>query len=159
MRMWMISPELLCKKHLLGEHFEIHKHKHNFVKHHSIDKRISPVVQIEPSSMEIRHNQLVKEMKRRNYNHNSPYEMPDISYLPIWQREAKVDLDNSFKDLCERCPDCKLRIQNSAESGSRIRRHGHLMTTALPFAYPGFITVLNRAIINQNKPYSPILVY
>ena len=110
MRMWMVNPKLLCKKHLLGEHFEIHKHKHNFVKNHSINKRVSPVVQIEPGSMKIRHDQLTKEMRRRNYNHNSPYEMPDISYLPLWQQTAKVDLDNSLKDLCERCPDCKNNI-------------------------------------------------
>ncbi|MFW6247177.1 MAG: hypothetical protein ACOC22_03345 [bacterium] len=30
--MWGINPELLCKKHLLGEHGEIHKHRYNFVK-------------------------------------------------------------------------------------------------------------------------------
>ena len=24
MRMWMIDPKLLCRKHLLGEHLEIH---------------------------------------------------------------------------------------------------------------------------------------
>ena len=35
MRMWMISPEWLCRKHLIGEHGEIHKH-------HSIAKRIAP---------------------------------------------------------------------------------------------------------------------
>lgn len=111
MRMWMISPKLLCKQHLLGEHFEIHKHRHNFVKKHSIEKRISPVVQIEPSSMKKRHDMLAKEMVKRNYNHKSPYEMPDISYLTKEQRHAKVDLNNSIKDLIKRCPECKKRIK------------------------------------------------
>jgi len=40
MRMWMVEPKLLCKKHLLGEHNEIHKHRHNFVKKHSVKGRI-----------------------------------------------------------------------------------------------------------------------
>ena len=46
MRMWMVDPKWLCRKHLLWEHVEIHKH--NFVKHHSIAKRVSPVVHVEP---------------------------------------------------------------------------------------------------------------
>ena len=24
MRMWMVNPEILCRKHLLGEHVELH---------------------------------------------------------------------------------------------------------------------------------------
>ena len=30
MRMWMLNPELLCKKHLLGAHGELHKHRTQF---------------------------------------------------------------------------------------------------------------------------------
>ena len=52
MRMWGIDAKLLCKKHLIGEHGEIHKHRHNFVKQHKITKRISPIVQIEPEKYE-----------------------------------------------------------------------------------------------------------
>ena len=110
MRMWMVNPKLLCDKHLLGEHGEIHKHRHNFEKHHKIDKRISPVVQIEPSSMESRHDEVAREMLRRKMNHKSPYTQPDISYLPEEQQYAKVDIDNSIKDLVDRCPECKKRI-------------------------------------------------
>ena len=65
MRMWMISPGLLCNKHLIGEHGDIHKHRHNFVKKHSISGRLSPIVQIEPSSMEKRHDELTLEMEKR----------------------------------------------------------------------------------------------
>ena len=50
MRMWMIKPELLCRQHLLGEHSEIHKHKHNFEKGHSIKGRLYPISQKEPLS-------------------------------------------------------------------------------------------------------------
>lgn len=110
MRMWMIEPSLLCNKHLLGEHGEIHKHKHNFVKKHNIRGRILPIAQIEPSSMQVRHDDLAAEMAGRGMNHRSPYEMPDISYLEPIYREAKVDINNSKKDLCSRCAECKRRI-------------------------------------------------
>jgi len=113
MRMWMINPKFLCKNHLMGEHFEIHKHRHIFLKKYSIAKRISPIVQIEPASMKKRHDELVREIIRRKYNHNSPYEMPDISYLTEAQMNAKVDLDYSLKDLNNRCPECKKLISKN----------------------------------------------
>ena len=104
--MWMISPELLCKKHLIGEHGEIHKHRHNFVKRHSISGRILPIVQIEPENMKTRHDELAQEMIRREFKHNSPYEMPDISYLPEKAQKVKVDINISIEDLVERCEEC-----------------------------------------------------
>jgi hypothetical protein len=109
--MWMVDPKLLCRKHLLGEHGEIHKHRHNFVKKHSITNRIFPVVQIEPGSMEKRHDELAEEMLRRGYNHQSPFEQPDISYLPIYQQLVKVDTEVSLWDLKTRCPECAKNIE------------------------------------------------
>ena len=109
MRMWMIPPEFLCKNHLLGSHNEIHKHRHIFQKKHNITGRIKPVVQIEPASMEIRHNELAKYIK-----HNSPYKQPDINYLPIDEQKAKVDLNISYKDLSDRCPECKALLNTLA---------------------------------------------
>lgn len=108
--MWMINPRLLCRKHLLGEHGEIHKHRHNFVKQHSISKRVSPVVQIEPSSMGQRHDELAAELLRRGFNHQSPFEQPDLSYLPEVERNARVDLSVSYADLSERCPICSKNL-------------------------------------------------
>jgi hypothetical protein len=102
MRMWMFDPALMCKKHITGEHGEIHKHKHNFEKKHSITGRIKPVVQIEPESMKSRHDELSKYM-----NHTSDYEMPDLSYLPDNERFAKVNINKSKLDLIDRCEDCK----------------------------------------------------
>lgn len=110
MRMWMVDPKLLCDKHLIGEHGEIHKHKHIFEKKYKITKRISPVVQIEPESMEIRHNILAEEMLRRGFNHNSPYIQPNLDYLNNNERYAKVDINNSLADLSNRCENCKKKI-------------------------------------------------
>ena len=103
----MINPELLCNKHLLGEHGELHKFIPSFRKKYSIDNRISPVVQIELSSYQQRHDELADEMLSRGMNHKSPLpELPDFSYLPEEQYNAKVDIDISIKDLKERCYDC-----------------------------------------------------
>lgn len=112
MRMWGINPKLLCRKHLLGEHNEIHKHRHNFVKQHRITKRISPVVQIEPENMKKRHDELVLEMINRNYNHHSPYEQPDLSYLKNKERFAKINTNISINDLINRCSECSDRIKS-----------------------------------------------
>ena len=109
--MWGINPKLLCRQHLLGEHNEIHKHRHNFVKKHSIAKRISPVVQIEPENMKARHDALVVEMIARGYNHNSPYEQPDLSHLKPEERYAKINLSTSVSDLMQRCPECAKRLK------------------------------------------------
>jgi len=108
--MWMVDPKLLCRKHLLGESGEIHKHKHNFEKHHSISGRINPIVLIEPENMQKRHDELAQEMLRRGYNHQSPYEQPDLSYLPDNERYAKVDIDYNIRDLMDRCVECRERI-------------------------------------------------
>ena len=106
----MIEPKYLCRQHLLGEHGEIHKFRHNFVKQHKIDKRIK-LGQIEPESMKTRHDELVIEMLKRGYNHKSPYELPDLSYLYNEQRFFKVDIIHSMNDLINRCEECKKLIK------------------------------------------------
>jgi len=108
MRMWMVDPKLLCRKHLLGEHGEIHKHRHNFVKGHRITGRIEGNA-VEPMSMESRHDELAKEMVARGYNHQSPYKQPDLSAYPPDVREFTVDTDESMKMLVERCDECRQR--------------------------------------------------
>jgi hypothetical protein len=110
--MWMINPKLLCNRHLGGEYSEIFKHRHNFVKKHNINGRIFPIVQIEPSSMLERVEELRKEAIERGLKYHAKYEMPDITYLSDEVRNAKVDLEISKKDLINRCPKCKKRIEN-----------------------------------------------
>ena len=106
MRMWQLDPKILCRQHLLGEHSELHKFRHSFVKKHNMSGRMG---QIEPASMGQRHNELVKEMKRRGYNHNSPYIQPDVSHLP----EMLVNKEESLQILINRCDECKNRFYKS----------------------------------------------
>jgi hypothetical protein len=104
MRMWMIDPKLLCRRPLLGEHGELHKHRHSFVRQHSMTGRRG---QIEPARMQQRHDELAAEMVRRGYNHQSPYEQPDVSYL---SDDMIVTVSVSLADLCARCTDCATNI-------------------------------------------------
>lgn len=105
MRMWMVNPKLLCKNHLLGEHGEIHKHRHVFIKGWSIAGRKG---QIDPSQMAARHTQLSLEMIERGMKHQSPYQQPDLS---IYDLEGfTVDVNKSVKELAKKCPKCRERI-------------------------------------------------
>jgi hypothetical protein len=120
MRMWMLPVETLCQKHLLGEHGEIHKHRHNFEKKHSITGRISPIVQIEPLKMTESHDDIAFEMKRRGLNHNSEYiYMPSLDYLSDAERNAKVNRDISKQALHERCKICKERWNSEIKAWAK----------------------------------------
>lgn len=104
----MISPKLLCRQHLLGEHGEIHKFRHNFVAGHKIEGRRGQIV---PFKMKERHDELAQEMRNRGYEHKSPYKQPDLSWygdLSDWE----VDLVASRNDLFDRCPECKKRASS-----------------------------------------------
>lgn len=98
----MVNPRTMCRQHLLGEHSEIHKHRHNFVKGHSIEGRRG---QIEPARMQERHDELVAEFLRRGYNHNSPYAQPDLSHYDL--SGHIIDRAAANRDLRNRCPECR----------------------------------------------------
>jgi hypothetical protein len=115
--MWMIDPKFLCRQHLLGEHGEIHKHRHNFVKHHNMSGRIR---QIFPLLMEERHDELVEEMLRRGYNHKSPYELPDVYYLPEEMLLQEPDIKANLEDLSKRCEICAKNIKLSFTSANIV---------------------------------------
>lgn len=113
MRMWMISPKLLCDKHLIGEHGELHKFLPSFRKGYSVNGRFIPDIQIQFQGYFERHEEIVEEMKKRNFNHKSPLkDIPDFkSIYPKWYNKI-VDKNKSIRDLIERCLNCKKRIKN-----------------------------------------------
>ncbi len=74
MRIWDIPPEKLCRNHLLGEHRELHalwsiilKNKKGYSKHPETLRWKGKL-----KALYLRHEEQVKEMKKRGYNHNSP---------------------------------------------------------------------------------------
>lgn len=111
MRMWMVDPRIMCRRHLLGEHGELHKFLHNWMKRHRIDGRIADNA-MEPLSYQTRHDSLAREMHARGYRHRSPLTQPDFSYLPIEQRAYRIDPIRNRDRLLARCPDCRQIYDN-----------------------------------------------
>jgi hypothetical protein len=74
MRIWDIEPEKLCRNHLLGEHRELHaiwsvltKNKKGYSKHPETIRWRGKL-----KALYLRHEKLIKELKRRGYAHRSP---------------------------------------------------------------------------------------
>lgn len=74
MRIWDIVPEKLCRKHLLGEHRELHaiysillNNKKGYSRHPETMRWVGKL-----PALKKRHEALVIEMKNRGYNHASP---------------------------------------------------------------------------------------
>lgn len=101
MRMWNLDPKLLCKQHLLGEHFEIHKAVGNLRHSGTWSNSLTAQGFLEPQNFAKRHKKLAKEMQRRGYKHNSEL---DVSGIKL--KKGKVDINRSIKDLKKRCKEC-----------------------------------------------------
>lgn len=103
MRMWMVDPELLCRKHLMGEHVETHMFLGTINKGVSLQGYVDNKLVSTPH-LKSRHDELADEMIRRGYNHNSPLEYTDTLNL------VSVDVAANIEELKRRCPDCRARI-------------------------------------------------
>ena len=104
-RMWNIPPRHLCRQHLLGEHVEMHMFAGTLLKGISIAGYIRDGL-VETRHIIDRHDELVAEMLRRGYNHNSP--MPEFAAAV----DGRVVIAQSYRDLLARCDDCRERMPN-----------------------------------------------
>lgn len=104
MRMWGVNPALLCDKHLLGEHVEMH------MLAGTLQKGISTRGYTETglvilSRIRSRHNALAREMKHRGMRHRSP-----LPQFPK-RRGGWLDQAANLRELKRRCPNCRKRIR------------------------------------------------
>ena len=74
MRIWDVSPSILCRAHLLGEHRELHaiwtvltQEKSGYARHPETIRWRGKL-----AALYLRHDALVEEMTRRGYTHASP---------------------------------------------------------------------------------------
>ena len=109
MRMWMIDPTLMCRKHLLGEHVEVHMLAGTIIKGNSLAGFFAKRL-LAPQHMHSRHKALSDEMVKRGYNHNSP--MPAV----VTRLRGIVHPEESKAELLKRCPDCSARIAGDAHA-------------------------------------------
>ena len=73
MRIWDLEPTILCRKHLLGEHNELHiiwncitQNKKGWSNHPETKRWVGKL-----KALYLRHDKLVEEMKTRGFNHKS----------------------------------------------------------------------------------------
>jgi hypothetical protein len=111
MRMWMLPPEIMCRKHLLGEHVECHMINGALNKQKSLEGH-AVLNQLQISQLAARHEELAREMIRRGYNHDSDLLVADSSYLSRFTQLATVNKEAALNDLITRCPECKERYEN-----------------------------------------------
>jgi hypothetical protein len=108
MRMWMVDPSIMCRKHLLGEHVECHMFLGCMIKNISLNGYIENNL-FEVLSLFTRHAELSMEMENRNYKHKSPLSLG--IYLSHYKKYQNViiDREQSLMDLLNRCPECRER--------------------------------------------------
>jgi hypothetical protein len=108
----MLPPKYLCRKHLLGEHVELHMLVGSIQKKKSLSGFLRDRL-IQPMAIRARHKALVKEMTERGYNHRSP--LPQYTWhLSKKDLLVKVDKAENLRDLTERCEDCRQRQREYA---------------------------------------------
>ncbi len=105
MRMWMVDPRKMCRKHLLGEHVEIHMLVATLKRGRSIEGFLTRGL-LEPQNARARHDAIVAEMKARGYKHSSP--------LPRFRchgPSGEVSRESAEAELAGRCPECRKLIE------------------------------------------------
>ncbi|MDY6774172.1 MAG: pyrimidine dimer DNA glycosylase/endonuclease V [Candidatus Nanohaloarchaea archaeon] len=106
-RMWLVDPELLCDRHLLGEHNELHKLQGHIEKGNiAVVRGHAEKGQVDTSKIEERHDELAEEMERRGFDHQSPLDYEDELEV------GSIDVEENRKELEERCEECRERIRS-----------------------------------------------
>lgn len=111
MRMWSVPPHYMCRKHLLGEHVEMHMFAGSIAKGTSMRGYLDGGL-LEIHKIRERHDVLAEEMLRRGYTHNSPIDIPDM------EPEGAVDILLNVWELSVRCAECAERIRATLENST-----------------------------------------
>jgi hypothetical protein len=115
MRMWMVPPKYLCRKHLLGSHVEIHMFIGSIRKDISMKGYLEKNL-LEPKSLKSYHDELVEEMKSRGWKHNTivsyweDIEMDNRLGTEVYEHE--INKYDAAVELFKRCTECRCRYLN-----------------------------------------------
>lgn len=107
MRLWNVPPAIMCRKHLLGEHVEIHMFVGAIRKGISMAGFLKAGV-LQYDLLKPRHEAIVDEMASRGYNHNTPWVEIELPNVP----DTIQSEEDSLKELLRRCPECRARYLN-----------------------------------------------
>lgn len=109
MRMWMVPPHLLCRKHLLGEHVEMHMFGGSVEKGIRMDGYIQGGL-LDPSQLAQRHDALAAEMIARGYRHMSPLPESWSTTMASRYKAEEVSVESNLNELSRRCVECRKNI-------------------------------------------------
>lgn len=114
MRIWDVPPELLCDRHLLGEHNEAHalwsiiiNGLRGFSSHPETARWRGKL-----RALYLRHEADASEMERRGFRHRSPLDEA-LAIGKAVQDELKDPIEAQERLLSERDQDCAERILRS----------------------------------------------
>jgi len=106
MRIWDVPVQDLCRKHLLGEHRELHA-IWSILLHGKKGYRNHPETQRwiwHLDKLKRRHDSQVREMERRGYSHRSPL-IENPLYCEPWAPEKLHSIDEQIELLkAKPCP-------------------------------------------------------
>jgi hypothetical protein len=97
----MVNPDIMCDKHLLGEHCECHMFAGCIEKNKSLTGYINNNL-FDGSSLTERHDRLAKEMTARGFSHKSPLSKYNGDKTPVKVTHSQVE-------LLRRCESCRKR--------------------------------------------------
>jgi hypothetical protein len=109
MRIWDLDPALLCRKHLLGEHRELHGLWNIYVKGKQGYRNHPETIRWEGKlgALRLRHEALVAEMERRGWNHKSPLGEPPHGHSGV-QLVFVNTIEEQIELLRNKGCDCKV---------------------------------------------------
>lgn len=113
MRMWGVPTHYLCRKHLLGEHVEMHMFVGTINKGNSIKGYILNGL-VDPFKIKTRHDEIALEMEKRGMVHKSP--LPELRPYALEHDEEDltrgylINVEENITELQRRCEDCRSRI-------------------------------------------------
>jgi hypothetical protein len=109
MRIWDITPDKLCRNHLLGEHSELHaiwsiltNSKKGFAYHPETLRWRGKL-----KALYLRHEEIVDEMKKRGFNHKSPLNS-DFAIGKSVQKDLVDSVEDQIKLLRNKKCKCKV---------------------------------------------------
>jgi hypothetical protein len=105
--MWKVDPTKMCRKHLLGEHVEMHMFVGSINKGINIEGYIRTGL-VDVSDISSRHDCLADEMRQRGYKHNKELPLIDlVKLIQLTKTLGKVDVTANEIELHRRCKECK----------------------------------------------------
>jgi hypothetical protein len=109
MRIWDVPPEKLCRNHLLGEHSELHgiwtiltEGRQGYANHPEVVRWRGKL-----KALYRKHRQIVDEMLKRGYQHNSPLD-PALATGVEHQDDHVDSLQEQVRILRDKGCDCRV---------------------------------------------------